>query len=110
MSEWNELLYKNMLSPWVTAFANPLSAEMLKWLHPMRTNTIMFAEKFNPWILQVKMLAPFVGNSRIPTTETNRFAGMEREASTAISRTLDSYRKIRYSASERLFSILYGSS
>ncbi|MEO8119754.1 MAG: DUF3141 domain-containing protein [Rhodoferax sp.] len=108
MSEWNELLYKNTISPWITAFANPLGAEMLKWLHPMRTSHTMFSEKLNPWMQPVKMLMPFVANARLPADEANRFVAMEAEASASISRTLDSYRKIRDSASEQLFSTLYG--
>lgn len=108
MSESNELLYKNTISPWITAFANPLSAEMLKWLHPMRTSHTMFSEKLNPWMLPVKMLMPFIGNARMPADEANWFVAMEGEASASISKTLDSYRQIRDSVSEQLFSMLYG--
>lgn len=108
VSEWNEHVYKNTISPWITAFANPLSAEMLKWLHPMRIGNAMFSEKLTPWMLPVKMFAPFVANARLPADETNRFAAMETETSTAISRTLDSYRKIRDGVSEQIFSMLYG--
>jgi hypothetical protein len=109
MSEWNELLYKNMISPWITAFANPLSAEMLKWLHPMRTGHMMFSDKLNPWMVPVKMLAPFLVNARMPVDEANQFVAIEGEAGASISRMLDSYRQIRDSASELLFSTLYGS-
>ncbi len=108
VSEWNELLYKNTISPWITAFANPLSAEMLKWLHPMRISQTMFSEKLNPWMLPLKMLAPFVAKTRMPADEANPFVAMEGEVSVSISKTLDSYRNIRDSASEQLFSMLYG--
>ncbi|MDP3841561.1 MAG: DUF3141 domain-containing protein [Oxalobacteraceae bacterium] len=108
VSEWNELLYKNTISPWVTAFANPLSAEMLKWLHPMRISHTMFSEKLNPWMLPVKMLAPFIANARISAGEANPFVAMEGEASVSISRMLDSYRQVRDGASEQLFNALYG--
>lgn len=50
MSELNELLYKNTISPWITAFANSLSAEILKRLPPIRTGNTMFSEKFDPWM------------------------------------------------------------
>ena len=108
VSEWNELVYKNTISPWITAIANPLSAEMLKWLHPMRIGNAMFSEKLNPWMLPVKMLATSVANARLPVDETNQFVARETEASTAISKTLDSYRKVRDGASEQIFSMLYG--
>ena len=108
MSEWNEQLYKNTISPWITAFANPLSAEMLKWMHPLRISHTMFSEKFNPWMLPMKMFAPFIAKARIPADQFNQFVAMEGEASASISKTLDSYRKNRDAASEKLFSTLYG--
>lgn len=108
VSEWNELLYKNTISPWITAFANPLSAEMLKRLHPMRIGNTMFSEKLNPWMWPLKMFAPSIAHARIPADETNQFAAMEGEASASITRMLDSYREARDSASEQLFSMLYG--
>jgi hypothetical protein len=108
MSEWNELLYKSTISPWITAFANPLSAEMLKWQHPMRIRHTMFSEKFNPWMLPVKMLAPFIANARMPASEANQFVAIEGEAGASISKMLDSYRQIRDHSSEQLFSTLYG--
>ena len=108
MSEWNEQLYKNTISPWITAFANPLSAEMLKWMHPMRISHTMFSEKFNPWMLPMKMFAPFIAKVRMPADQSNQFVAMEGEASASISKTLDSYRKNRDAASEKLFSTLYG--
>jgi len=108
VSEWNELLYKNTISPWVTAFANPLSAEMLKWLHPMRTGHTMFSEKLNPWMLPVKMLTPFIASTRIRADDANQFVAKEGDASASLSRALDSYREIRDAASEQLFFALYG--
>ncbi len=108
VSEWNELLYKKTISPWIAAFANPVSAAMLKWLHPMRIGNAMFSEKLNPCMLPVKVLAPFVANARLPADESNRLAALETDASASISRTLDSYRKIRDSSSEQIFSMLYG--
>ncbi len=108
VSEWNALLYKNTISPWITAFANPLSAEMLKWLHPMRIGNAMFSEKLNPWMWAFQMLAPVVANARMPVDATNQYAAMESNAGKVISEALDSYRKIRDDASEQLFSWLYG--
>lgn len=109
MSEWNEFLYKNTISPWITAFANPISAEMLKWLHPMRISHKIFSEKLNPWMLPVKTLAPIVGHTRLPVDESNQFVAIERAASASISHALESYRKARDTAGEQLFSTLYGS-
>lgn len=109
VSEWNELCYKNLVSPWVTAFANPLNAEMLKWMHPMRTSHTLFSGKLNPWMLPVKALAAVVERSRLPADEANPFIAMERAASESISHALEACRKVRDAASEQLFSTLYGS-
>lgn len=108
LSEWNELLYKNTLSPWTTAFANPLSAEMLKWLHPMRVSNAMFSEKLNPWMWPLKMLVPSIAKARLPVDDANPLVAMEGDVSASISKTLDSYRQMRDSASEQLFALLYG--
>lgn len=108
VSEWNELFYKTAISPWVTAFANPLSAEMLKWLHPMRTTRAVFSEKLNPWMLPVAALAPAVGNARTAVHDSNKFVELERASSALISQVLDSYRQIRDTASEELFKAIYG--
>src|SRR3546814_19273867 len=46
-SEFNEGLYLTFISPWVQAYATPFSAEMLKWLQPMRMSRYLFLEQFN---------------------------------------------------------------
>ncbi len=77
---------------------------MLKRLHPMRIGNMMFSEKLNPWMWPLKMFAPFIANARLPADGTNQFVVMEGDAGASITRTLDSYRKARDSASEQLFS------
>ncbi len=108
VSEWNEVVYQNTLRPWVTALSTPMSAEVLKWLHPMRFGALMFSEKFNPLMLPLKLLAPFLAGERTPANEGNPFVAMEAHASTLISKSLDNYRVARDDASERLFAMLYG--
>lgn len=108
VSEWNEVVYRNTLGPWVTAFSSPLSAEVLKWLHPMRSNALMFSEKLNPWMLALKLFAPFLAQPRTPANQDNPFAAIEARNSEFISQSLDNYRNERDHASERLFSLLYG--
>lgn len=107
-SEWNELLYKNTISPWITAFANPLSAEMLKWMHPMRAGIALFSEKLNPWMLPFKTLASIVGGTRLRVDEANQFVAIESAASASVSAAFDCYRKARDTTSEQLFAVLYG--
>lgn len=107
VSEWNELAYQNTISPWITAFANPLSAEMLKWLHPMRTSRLFLSEKFNPWMLPIATLSPMVRNARMAAGDANQFVNIERTVSSLISRLLDGYRELRDAANEELFKAIY---
>ena len=109
VSEWNEMIYKNAISPWITALANPLSAEMLKWLHPMRTSRLLFSEKFNPWMRPIAAWSPAVRHARMAVGDTNQFVGIEHSISSLISRLLDGYRQLRDTANEELFKTMYGS-
>lgn len=110
VSEWNAFLYQQLLSPWITAFATPLSARMLNRLHPMRLKHALFSDKLNPWMIGIKMLAPWVASARMPADDGNPLVAVEGEAGRAVSNALDSYRRLRDAASESLFSMLYGGS
>ena len=108
ISEWNEQLYKTTISPWITAFSSPVSAEVLKRFHPMRIGTALFSEAFNPWMWPVKMFAPLIEEARLPAEEFNQFVAMEGEGGRSVSGLLDSWRQTRDSLNEHLFTMLYG--
>lgn len=108
LSEQNEAFYKAFVSPWVTAFANPFSAEIMKWLHPMRLSRYMYSEALNPWMLPLKMMVPFVKANREPASKDNVFGKEERAASALIVAALENYQQSRDAASERLFAKMYG--
>jgi hypothetical protein len=46
VSTFNEALYRAFVSPWAQAFSTPWTAEVLKWLHPMRSSRYLFSETF----------------------------------------------------------------
>ncbi len=108
VSEFNEHLYSTFISPWVRASANPMTAEWLKWSHPMRTSRYLFSEKLNPWMAGIAALAPWITQHRTSITEDNPLLIREREFSQQISTGLDSYRKDRDEATEAVFKWLYG--
>jgi len=110
VSERNEQLYSTFVSPWVRAFANPVSAEWLKWMHPMRAGRYLFSEKLNPWMAGVALLAPWVRAQRQRVAEDNPLLAGERAMSRQISSALDDYRVGRDGAAEALFKQLYGQS
>lgn len=108
ISEFNEHLYSTFISPWVRASANPMTAEWLKWSHPMRTSRYLFSEKLNPWMAGVAALAPWITQHRTSISEDNPLLIRERELSQQISTGLDGYRKHRDEATEAIFKWLYG--
>lgn len=107
LSELNELLYRNFVSPWVQAAATPWSATAMKWLHPMRSSRYLFSEKFSPWMGIVQALAPWVCAQRMAVAEDNSFLAGERALSREISQILDAYSNVRDQAYEALFTAFY---
>jgi hypothetical protein len=108
LSEWNESFYKSLVSPWVRASANPLSALVQKWLHPMRVSRWMFSDRLNPWMVPIALLAPHLPGDERGSAPDNPWLQFEQLLSRSIDAGLDEYRKLRDQASERAFAALYG--
>ncbi len=109
LSEWNDLLYCATLGPWIKAFANPFSAAMLKWLHPMRASHLLFWEQLNPSMLPVQGLALAVQQARTGAGTDNPFVEAEQAGGRVILSVLESYRKARDGSYEAMFKAIYGS-
>jgi hypothetical protein len=109
-SEFNEALYRTLVSPWVQAAANPWIAESLRWLHPMRTSRYLFSETFNPWMRGVAILADVVAKNRMPVPQDHPLLKKEREFIDQVSKVMERARKARDGASEHTFDLLYGDS
>ena len=108
VSELNETLYRTFVSPWVQTLANPWTAEMLKWLHPMRTSRYLLSESFNPWMRGVAMLADTVSKGRQPLPKEHPLIEREREAFGEVSQGLEKAREARDAACEQTFGLIYG--
>ena len=108
ISEINEALYSTMVSPWVRMMTTPASAEMLKWMHPMRTSRLMFSEKFNPWMGLVRQTAKKVSETRTPLASDDPMIQREQEAFTAVADAIEQARIARDGSYERAFRALYG--
>ena len=108
VSEINESLYETFASPWVQAMANPWSAMLLKWFHPMRTSRYLFSEAFNPWMFGVRVLAGAVERDRHPVDEKNPLLAAERDTAAHVSDMFENARRMRDAAYEQWFSLLYG--
>lgn len=103
VSEFNETLYRTFVSPWVQALATPWTAEMLKWLHPMRTSRYLFSEAFNPWMRCVGALAGLLATNRHPLASNHPLLMREREVIAEITQALEGVREARDAAYEWTF-------
>jgi hypothetical protein len=108
VSELNEALYRNLVSPWVQAAANPWIAESLRWLHPMRTSRYLFSETFNPWMRGVAILVDVVANNWMPVPQDHPLLKKEREFIDQVSKAMENARQARDGVSEQIFDQLYG--
>jgi hypothetical protein len=108
VSEANERLYQAFLSPLVRGFANPWTAAMLEWLHPMRTSRYLFSETFSPWMGAIAGLARAIESGRRPLPLDNPSLGLERAAVQQTTELIEDVRKHRDVAEERAFALLYG--
>lgn len=107
LSQANETLYGNFVSPWVQAMTTPWSAEVLRWLHPMRTSRYMLSEKFCPWMHGIARLADEVRLKRMPVSSDNLMRSAERTLSQQTEAAIEMVRRTRDSAEEQGFRNLY---
>ena len=107
MSEFNETLYRTFVSPWAQAISTPWTAELLKWLHPMRTSRYLLSEAFNPWMRGVAMLASAVAKNRHSLANNHPLIEREREATADVTEVWAAVRKVRDAAHEQVFSALF---
>ncbi len=108
MSEANDNTYQLFTRPWVKFWTTELSAEIIRYLHPLRTQRYFFAD-INPLMRPVKNIASIVRQNRRPVSMDNPFTTMEKDVSAFIDATLDIYRDWRDINQEALFQMIYGS-
>lgn len=108
MSEMNEAAYSLLVSPWITAISNPVSADLLKRLHPMRLNQMAFSEKFNPWMKLVQSAANEIGKDRVPLSGDDPNMVAERTVFAAFGQQIKSARISRDRGTAALFGMIFG--
>ncbi|MDO8777207.1 MAG: DUF3141 domain-containing protein [Burkholderiaceae bacterium] len=110
VSQWNELAYRNWVSPWIKLSANPVSAFMQKWGHPMRLQRYLFSPQVTPAMAWVTFAAAWAREFRQPASEDNPWRLREEAAGKSIAGSLEQWRVQRDDAEEHLFTTLYGRS
>ena len=108
LSESNDNLYQLFARPWVKFWTTELSAETLRYMHPLRTQSYIFAD-INPMMRPVKNIASIARQNRKPASKDNPFTAMEKDFSSYINNLMDIYRDWRDLNQELLFQMIYGS-
>ena len=108
VSEMNEAAYSLFVSPWITAMSNPVTAEVMKRMHPMRLTRMVFSEQFNPWMKLVHSMAGSIGESRIALPADDPKIIAERAAIGTVSQHIKSARVSRDQATAALFGMIFG--
>jgi hypothetical protein len=91
----------------VQAIGTPWTAELLKWLHPMRTSRYLLSEAFNPWMRGIAVLAASVARNRHPLAKDHPLIEREREGEKEVFGLLEKVRVARDAIYERTFSALF---
>jgi len=107
VSRLNEAIYKTVVSPFVQAASNPWTAQMAKWMHPMRTSRMMFSQNINPWMYGVEILAGTIRANRSALGKDHPLIKREHENLAAISAAIKSARKLRDNTQEQAFGFMY---
>ncbi|MHB1198934.1 MAG: DUF3141 domain-containing protein [Polaromonas sp.] len=110
LSGWNELAYRTWVSPWIKSSANPVSAFMQKWGHPMRLQRYLFSPQITPAMAWVAFAAAWAKANRQAAPEDNPWRLREEAVGQSIAGALERWRVQRDAAQEHLFTLLYGES
>jgi pimeloyl-ACP methyl ester carboxylesterase len=108
VSEINQGLYDELVSPMVKAASNEVFTGLLRMLNPIRLDRWLCSD-MNPCMFWVDAMAKLVRANRRPAPPENPFLKLERDASRHIEQALDEYRVFRDDMQERLFKVIYES-
>src|SRR5271166_4008048 len=108
LSEINLGLYHAFAQPWVRASVTEPTAEAMRVLHPNRLRFEIFSDR-NPFMSAIKPMAQQVRANRKPVSADNPLLEVEKQASSWITSTLESWGEIRDSMTEAFFLTTYGS-
>ena len=106
LSRFNDKLYLSFISPLVQMMISEPVAELIRQLHPLRTQRYMLSDG-NPMLLPVKYLAPWVNHYRRSVDHDNPFLVLEKNMAGMIESSLDQYRYYRDKYQEHFFKLTY---
>lgn len=106
ISDINNTIYKNVISPWVRLFSNDFSADMFWRSHPLRCERYLISD-LNPSLIPVKMISPLIRENRVKISGDNIYRKVESSVSDSIASLLDYYRDMRDLYQYQLFYLIY---
>jgi pimeloyl-ACP methyl ester carboxylesterase len=108
ISETNLALYRTYLQPFVRACTNPIMAEWMRQIHPLRLQYELFSDA-NPFMAPIKEAAEWIRSERKPAASDNPFLALQEKMSQQIVAGFDMWRDATEKMAERTFLAVYGS-
>ncbi|MBP5980228.1 MAG: DUF3141 domain-containing protein [Halomonas sp.] len=107
ISEINLGLYRLYVQPWLQALITPESARLMRHMHPIRLGYRLLSDR-NPLTVLLPVMADEIRKNRQEVSQDNLFKALEVMSSDQIEASLNAFRDLRDSSSERLFMDIYG--
>ena len=108
LSNVSKALYDRFIRPSVKNLVTPETAEILREVHPLRTQRIIFSDK-NPLMPMIDKVIGDASQERKPVSNDNPFLIAEKLMSNVVETQLNMYRNIRDAMTETLFFSVYTS-
>jgi len=107
VSDRTERVYERLCSPVVRATSNAATAELLRWLHPLRVRQYLLSD-VNPSLAVLPSIAERVRQHRHPAPEDNAFLQLEQACSKQVVSALNFCRDLRDNWVEQVVKLAYG--
>jgi hypothetical protein len=107
ISETNLALYRTYMQPFVRACVNPMFADWMRQMHPLRLQYEMFSDA-NPFMAPVHAAAEQAKAERKPVSGDNPFLAMQEKMSQQIVAGFDMWRDATEKMAESTFLAIYG--
>jgi pimeloyl-ACP methyl ester carboxylesterase len=108
MSKINSETYQRVGRPLVKALTTDESAQMMRNLHPLRTQRLVFSDK-NPFMPMFDSLSNQANQDRVKLSPTNPFLAAEKIGAEIYEMQLNLYRDVRDAWAESCFFAMYTS-
>ncbi|MFA6033274.1 MAG: DUF3141 domain-containing protein, partial [Myxococcota bacterium] len=107
VSDFNDQLYRNFIQPWVKAVSNESTADMVRWVHPLRMKYHILSD-LNPFMAPLREIAEQVRQKRRPAREGNYFTQLEKDFSMTVADAFNAFRDLRDDWVRNFFKTAYG--